>query len=168
MTYYTYDQGTKTLTLAPSTITTETAYIIKPSASQYATLFNPPAYPLAEDDVPPTPPEGKVAVPDGYELRNNKWYRTYRFEDIQPEPPIVHTYKRSYIAQWIRERGFWDDFKDLLAQSDDLQFMWEMSTEFDSNHPMWNNALLGVQQAFGFTDEEIAEMLHYGETGCLP
>ena len=165
MTYYTYNSETKSLTPAPSTITTETAYIIKPSASQYATLLNPPAYPLAEDDVPPTPPEGKAAVHDGYELRNNKWYKVYIFEDAAPETPTVHTYKRSYLAQWLRQNNHWYDFKDLLAQSEELEFMWETSTEFDSDHPMWQQAITGVKLALELSDEDIVSMLHYGETG---
>ena len=64
-------------------------------------------------------------------------------------------------------KGRWNDFKALLAQSDELAFMWETSTEFDSNHPMWKQALAGVKSAFNFTDKDIGSMLHYGETGKL-
>ena len=166
MTYYTYNSETKTLTPIPSKIETESALIINPSATQCAAL-DPPAYPLAEDDVPPTPPEGKTAIPDGYELRNRKWHPVWKYEDAPEPEPVIHTYRRSYIAQWIRMKGRWNDFKALIAQSDELAFMWETSTEFDSNHPMWKQALAGVKAAFNFTDKDIGSMLHYGETGKL-
>ena len=163
MTYYTYNSETKTLTPIPHKIETETALIINPSATQCAAL-DPPAYSLS-NDAPPTPPEGKVVVQDGYQLIDNQWHPVWKYEDMPEPEPAVHIYRRSYIAQWIREKGYWDEFKELIAQSDDLEFMWETSTEFDSNHPMWEQALLGFQQAFGFTDAEIKEMLYYGETG---
>lgn len=166
MTYYTYNSETKALTPAPTVIKTENAFIINPSAHQYATLLDPPAYSLVEDP-PPTPPEGKITVQDGYQLIDNQWHPVWKYEDAPEPEPVIHTYRRSYIAQWIRMKGRWNDFKALLAKSDELAFMWETSTEFDSNHPMWNQALAGVKAAFNFTDKDIGSMLHYGETGKL-
>ncbi len=116
-------------------------------------------------DNPPTSKRGYHVEQDGFDETETQIIIKYKQVEDSVHP--VRTFRRSYIAQWIREKGYWNEFKELIAQSDDLQFMWETSTEFDSNHPMWEQALLGVQQAFGFTDEEIEEMLNYGETGQL-
>ena len=79
MTYYTYSSTTKQLTPAPRTIR-EGDRITIPNAKRNASMG---AYPRGTD-TPPTPPEGKVAVPDGYELSNNAWVRTWRYEDAPP------------------------------------------------------------------------------------
>ena len=87
-----------------------------------------------------------------------------RYEQI-PLPPRIHTYKRSYLAQWMRAKGKWETFNGLLAMSEDLEFFWNTSTEFDSNHEKWGEILVGVKMALSLTDGEISEMLAYGETG---
>ena len=83
-TYYTYDRGAKRLSPAPRAIKTDTAFIVNPTAAQYAATG---AYPLGEP-LPPEPPEGKVAVPDGYELADGKWRQVYRYDDT-PAPTLA-------------------------------------------------------------------------------
>ena len=87
-----------------------------------------------------------------------------RYEQV-PLPPVIHTYKRSYLAQWMRAKGKWDTFKALLTNIEDLDFFWETSTEFDSDHSQWNDVLALVKNALSLSDEDLAEMLAYGETG---
>lgn len=87
-----------------------------------------------------------------------------RYEMI-PLPPVVHTYKRSYLAQWLRANGKWPAFAALLAADDNLAFMWTYCTEFDDAHPDWEAALEGIASALSLTDEKVDEMLAYGETG---
>ena len=82
-----------------------------------------------------------------------------------PIPHVVHTYKRSYLAQWMRAKGKWDDFKGLLGVSEDLGFFWETSTEFDSDHPQWGTVVTAVKSALELSDEDVEEMLEYGEHG---
>ena len=77
-TYYTYDTATKQLVPAPEILADAETTIINPGPEEYAKAN---AYPRGED-VPPAPPEGKTAVPDGYELSDNAWVRTYRFDDL--------------------------------------------------------------------------------------
>ena len=115
-------------------------------------------------DKPPDPQEGcyvrKTGLADEVDGRI-----VMRYEQV-PLPPQVHTYKKSYLAQWIRANGKWETFLGLLSQSDDLNFFWNTSTEFDSNHEKWGEILVGVKMALGLTDEEISEMLAYGERGA--
>ena len=82
-----------------------------------------------------------------------------------PIPPIIHTYKKSYLAQWMRANGKWGVFNGLLNQSEDLNFFWGTSTEFDSNHPQWNDVLAVVKTVLGLSDDDVISMLKYGESG---
>lgn len=82
-----------------------------------------------------------------------------------PIPPIIHTYKKSYLAQWMRANGKWEIFNGLLNQSEDLNFFWGTSTEFDSNHPQWNDVLAVVKTVLGLSDDDVISMLKYGESG---
>ena len=115
------------------------------------------------DKFPVEPPD------DGYHWEASEWVesegkivRTY-VQVITPEP--VHTYKKSYLAQWMRAKGKWETFLGLLSQSDDLNFFWNTSTEFDSNHEAWPTALYGIKVSLNLSDGDISEMLAYGETG---
>jgi len=117
------------------------------------------------DNVPPKEPGYKIII-EGLEENDFQIIVRYKYMPDDGEPgPEVHTYRRSYIAQWIRQNGKWDEFTALLEQSDDLGFMWDTSTEFDSNHPMWNQALADVKLALELSDAQIENMLRYGETG---
>ena len=82
MTYYTYNATTRTLTPAPRAVRVDGITYADPTQ---ATLRRAgiDAHPLAAD-TPPTPPEGKVAIADGYELTDGEWHRAYRYEDAPP------------------------------------------------------------------------------------
>lgn len=87
-TYYTYDSTTKRLSAAPKYATIDGAAVINPTREQCARM-TPPAYPIADPMPPaPTPPEGKSAVPDGYEPADTpngkEWRQKWRYEDAPP------------------------------------------------------------------------------------
>lgn len=90
------------------------------------------------------------------------------WEVVKAPPPPPRTFRRSWLAQWLRVHGKWDAFKALLSQSQDLEFFWETSTEFDENHPMWDDAVSGMKAALQLTDLEVQEFLEYGATGLEP
>ena len=82
-TCYTYDETTKRLTPAPKYATIDGAAVINPTREQCAQM-TPPAYPMGTS-TPPEPPEGKIAVQDGYEPVDtpdgNEWRQKWRYED---------------------------------------------------------------------------------------
>lgn len=91
-TCYTYDEPTKRLEVAKNYGTIDRAAVINPTREQSARM-TPPAYPLADPMPPaPTPPEGKIAVPDGYEPADTpdgkEWRQVWRYEDI-PAPTVA-------------------------------------------------------------------------------
>lgn len=90
MNYYTYSPATKRLILADDPADIDGALVVHPSREQNASIG---AYPLADPMPPaPTPPEGKVAIPDGYEpiatAKGKAWVRAYRFDDL-PAPTVA-------------------------------------------------------------------------------
>lgn len=138
--------------------TTETK--IRPSPNDYIQMGWLPVL-----DKAPSPEPGYTFQKTGYaDEISGKIVMEY---EKVPVPPVVHTYKRSYLAQWMRANGKWETFNGLLGMSEDLEFFWETSTEFDSNHPQWGTVLTAVKSALELSDEDIAEMLEYGERGNI-
>ena len=140
---------------------------LNPSAEDYASQGWLPV----STNIPPCEEEGFENVGIG------RWYVTNSVADgvtnriiaqryiTVPLPPAVHTYKKSYLAQWLYANGYWDAFKALLAQSADAAFFWETSTEFDSDHPQWPAIYGGIKAALQIPDEAAEEWLWYGEYG---
>lgn len=83
-TYYTYDSTAKRLVRAPDPATIDGQMVVHPSAAMYARIG---AYP-GRATTPPTPPEGTVAVPDGYVLDGGEWVQQWRFDDA-PAPTMA-------------------------------------------------------------------------------
>jgi hypothetical protein len=161
-TYYFYNALTKQLTPAKRVIVRpDGSRIANPTAEQCAAIG---AY-VPADDPAPTPPEGKVAIPDGYELRDNAWHRVWRYEDA-PEPQP---------RRWTRL-----SIKTALAQSEMLAAArtylsateiatgysaWEALTDCDyieegyPNAARWSALLDGAAAALGKTRAEIDAFL---------
>lgn len=143
-TYYTYSAETKRLARADRVLVVHGQTIVLGTADDFARyLF---AYPLALSAPTPEPPEGKIAVPDGYELvdtRNGKgWAQKYRFDDL-PTPTVADfdaameehlrnereargyttrepdAYANSSVPRWRQDAADWIDHRDnvmLFAQ----------------------------------------------------
>ena len=82
--YYTLNTTTRDLAPLELPIAVDGRQLLHPSPAQ-AAQFD--AYSRNNDAPAPTPPEGKIAVPDSWEVQDGEWVRTYRFEDAPPPPP---------------------------------------------------------------------------------
>ena len=84
---------------------------------------------------------------------------------IDRNPP--RTFRKSWLAQWMRANGKWDAFKALLASpgAEELAFLWETSTEFDEDHPQWEATIAEAKAALHLTDEDADAMLAFGAAG---
>lgn len=95
MQFYFYNKETKRLTPAKAVATINGALVVHPSAAQYASMGGDDpekgAYPLGATGLENLVPEGKVAVPDGYELQSGMWIKKFRYEDAPPPPPRCWT-----------------------------------------------------------------------------
>lgn len=122
-----------------------------------------------------TPSDG-MALTDGttystgsvflaYGADASKWHEIPESE-VPPGPQSPRTFRKSYLAQWIRASGKWDEFEAFLDSQSDFKFLWDYSTEFDENNQMWPMAIYGVQSAIELSDEDLNKMLEYGERGA--
>lgn len=84
--YYTLDSATHDLERLVPPISIGGRAILHLTPEQAAAL-DPPAYPRAEDYSSPTPPEGKLAEPDGWEVRDGVWHRKWCYVDA-PLPTL--------------------------------------------------------------------------------
>lgn len=121
-TYYTYDSTTKRLSVAPKYATIDGAAVINPPREQCARM-TPPAYPLADPMPPaPAPPEGKIAVPDGYEPADTpdgkEWRQKWRYEDT-PAPTLADfdAAMEAHLTVERSERGYTTREPDVYLNS---------------------------------------------------
>lgn len=167
MIYYTYNAETKSLTAAPRAVRVDDVTYANPTQ---ATLRRAgiDAYPAAAADTPPTPPEGKVAVADGYELADGEWHRTYRYEDAPPKEYDVYRFILALksldvtfdgqtmkaivpAVEWLKANGLYEEFVTIKTlREDDTDLMAAIST---------------LTSALGVTDAQVAEIMESAEVG---
>lgn len=132
-----------------------------------ATDFHLAGYLLLVDRPPSSPPsEGMRWAKTGRIVPSDGRYAWEYAQEALPAPP-PRTFRRSYLAQWIRANGKWEAFSAFLERPEaaDLKFMWEYCTEFDEDNEMWGQAAQALKAAMGLSDAEVESMLRYGETG---
>ena len=81
--YYTLNTATGELERLVPPITVDGRLVLHPTDEE-AALYG--AY-RREPDESPTPPEGKLVEPDGWEVRDGAWHRRWRFDDA-PLPAL--------------------------------------------------------------------------------
>ena len=127
-------------------------------------------YPLDESAPEPMPQDGYHMEPRfAYDSDETPARIVRSWAEVADPPPAPRTFRRSWLAQWMRANGKWDAFKTLLAApgAEDLAFLWETSTEFDEDHPAWGDAIAAVKGALSLSDGDADAMLDYGATGAF-
>ena len=149
------------ITYAPDTLRDGDSYIVAPRDADYDRLG---WLPVVEK-----PPK---YIPDGYHYErrdpvDEDGVITWQYVLVKDPPPPPRTFRRSYLAQWIRGSGKWGAFAAFLADpaAADLAFLWEYCTEFDEDAPQWPAALAAIKAALALTDAEADAMLEFGATG---
>ena len=152
MKYYTKNPTTKRLILQPNYITTEAGTTVNPSAAQWAAIG---AYPRA-DDPAPTPPDGKIAMLDDYEVRYGEWHALWRYDDAPPPPP--RTFSKLRIVSALTQAGVWDSVKQLLIARR-LYDLFLAAQEFAEANEYFAQGKSALQSALGWTDEQVEAVL---------
>lgn len=164
-TYYNYDNATKRLHIAPKYATIDGAAVINPTREQSARM-DPPAYPLADPMPPaPEPPEGKIAVPDGYEPVDTpdgkEWRQAWRYEDAPPPPPRTFSKLKLYAA--LAQMGLWDPLVAWLNtqtfEGVNAYTAFMLAQDLVEDHPMFEQWLAAAKVALGVTDEQAEAIL---------
>ena len=120
------------------------------------------AYPLAPDPAP-TPPEGKVAVATGYEVRDGEWHRTYRYDDAPPPPPVV--YSKYRLVRALQTEGVWLQVKEWLQSQDGAWDLYLAAEDISGDEPLLADGIAAVKELLGWTDEKVAQVLASAEIG---
>ena len=157
--YYTYNPSTRILSPAPNAVRTPQGIVCNPTAEQYAAIG---AYPLAVE-TPPTPPEGRVAIPDGYELRDSAWHRVYRYEDAPPPPP--RTFSKYRLVRALQTEGVWLQVKEWLQSQDGAWDLYLAAEDISEDEPLLAQGIAAVKQLLGWTDEQVAAVLDAAAIG---
>ncbi|MBQ1429499.1 MAG: hypothetical protein IIZ06_07505 [Kiritimatiellae bacterium] len=151
-TYYTYDSTTKRLTRAPDPAIIDGRMIVHPTAAMYASIN---AYPLG-DTTPPTPPEGKIVVQDGYELDFGEWRPHWVFDDAPPPPPRV--FSKLKIVAALTTAGVWAQAKEYIETAG-LYDLYLAAQDFAEDNPYFAQGRAALQTALGWTDEQVEAVL---------
>ena len=154
--YYTYSTETKRLTAAPKVVRYGGHLYGNPKPEHYALIG---AYPRGAS-VAPTPPEGKVAVPDGYALVANEWIQQWRFEDAPPAPPKV--YQTADVIEALMAHDVWPQCREWIEAQGLLDLVL-VTKEFTTDMENFDAIKQGLQTLLGWTDAQVAELLAEAE-----
>lgn len=164
--YYTLNSATRDLSPLALPIAVDGRLMLHPKPAQAAQFG---AYPRVADDAPPTPPEGKVAVPGGWGVRDGEWHRTWRYDPAPPPPP--RRWSRLSIKTALAQSGMLAAARAYLAGVEVAPGYTaaEALTDCDyieEGYPTaekWDAILDGAAQALGKTRAEIDAFL-----GAIP
>ena len=101
-TYYTYDENKKKLKVADRVTKVDGATVVLGDPADFARILG--AYPLDEEHAsPPSPPEGKHSVLNGYVVADSKWTPVYTYVD--DPPPTVDDFDSAMEGHLLAERS---------------------------------------------------------------
>lgn len=126
---------------------------LHPSTAQAAALG---AYTRNDDAPAPTPPEGKIAVPDSWEVQDGEWVRTYTYEDAPPPPP--RTFSKLRLVAALTEAGVWAQAKALIEQAG-LYDLFLAAQDFAEDNEFFAQGRAALQTALGWTDQQVDAVL---------
>lgn len=153
ITYYTYDEGTKRLTEAKRIIVVEGKTLILGRAEDFAKYLI--AYPLGES-TPPSTDDGCHAVPDGYDLKDGKWVRKWRVEELPPPPP--RTFSKFKVVRLLTEMGIWLKVRDYIVAKG-LYDLFLAAQDFKEDDQFFIEGLTALKGELGLADEQIENIL---------
>jgi hypothetical protein len=158
MKLYTYENNR--LTPAPTFVTIDGVPYSQPTQAtlRRAGIY---AYPLATESAP-TPPEGKVAVPTGYEVRDGAWHRTYRYDDAPPPP---RTFSKYRLVRALQANGVWDRVKAWLEATPGAYDLYLAAEDISGDEQLLSDGIAAAKEAFGWTDEQVAAVLDAAAIG---
>lgn len=162
--YFTLNSQTRDLAPLALPIAVDGRLVLHPP-SIVAAMYD--AYPRNDDAPAPTPPEGKIAVPDSWEVSDGKWVRTWRYEDAPPPPPRVFSKLRLYGA--LAEAGLWERFEAWLkTQTISGRNGWtafSLAQNITDDHPLFGPIFSAAKEALGMDDATAEAMLAAAEEG---
>jgi hypothetical protein len=162
-TYYTKEGNT--LKKVGSVILTAKGYVSNPTEADYAAMVDAngkpnPAYPRSEESfAPPKCDEGYHAIPDGYELKDGKWVKLWKVEELPPPPPRV--FSKFKVVRLLTEMGIWLKVRDYIVAKG-LYDLFLAAQDFKEDDEFFIKGLTELKAKFGMSDEEVGAILKEG------
>jgi hypothetical protein len=151
-TYYTLENGI--LKKVGSVIKTSRGWVSNPTAEDCASIG---AYPRSEESfAPPKCDEGFHAVPDGYDLKDGKWVKLWRVEELPPPPP--RTFSKFKVVRLLTEMGIWLKVRDYIVAKG-LYDLFLAAQDFKEDDQFFVEGLTALKGELGLADEQIEEIL---------
>lgn len=152
MTYYTLENNT--LRKVGNVIRTTKGWVTNPSVEDCAAVG---AYPRSEESfAPPAVDEGSRAVADGYDLKDGKWARKWRIEELPPPPP--RTFSKFKVVRLLTEMGTWLKVRDYIVAKG-LYDLFLAAQDFKEDDQFFVEGLTALKGELGLADEQIEEIL---------
>lgn len=154
-TYYTLENSN--LKKVGSVIKTSRGWVSNPTAEDYASIG---AYPRNEESfAPPKCDEGYHAVFDKYELKDGKWVKLWKVEELPPPPP--RTFSKFKVVRALTEMGIWLKVRDYIV-ANGLYDLFLAAQDFKEDDEFFVKGLTELKAKFGMSDEEVEAILKEG------
>lgn len=154
-TYYTYNEETKQLTPVKRVLRRDGKMLILGNPADFAKYLG--AYPRSEESfAPPACDEGFHAVPNGYELKDGKWVKLWRIEELPPQPP--RTFSKFKVVRLLTEMGIWLKVRNYIVVKD-LYDLFLAAQDFKEDDKFFVEGLTALKGELGLADELIEKIL---------
>lgn len=157
-TYYKTTDDNRRLVPAPKVLETTVDGHLVNIANPKPDVLVANGYHTLADEPTPTPPEGKVAVFDGYALdeTDGKWHAQYHVEDAPPPMPRKFSKLKCVVA--LTRAGVWDAVKAYIEQAG-LYDLYLAAQDFAEDNDYFTQGKAQLQTALGWDDEQVEAIL---------
>ena len=115
-----------------------------------------------ENPLPPAE-EGKHWEFDRYVVENGLTVKKYKLVDDPPAPPRV--FETADLVEALMEEGVWEAARAWIVERGILDLVLA-TKEFDESNQNFQAGKAALQQALGWTDEEVEELLERCKKGA--
>lgn len=137
----------------PDTLTINGRKVYNPQAVHYRIAGYLPVV-----DYPP-PSEHR----EGYHWERGAWQKvdgeiTRLWDEVSDPPPPPRVFVTADLVEALEEEGLWEQAKAWIVQQGKLDLVYT-TAEFDEDNKNFQAGKTALQQALGWTDEDVEELL---------
>ena len=119
--------------------------------------------PVVDEPPSQTPALGWHYEPRGWEEQDGAIRRVYA-EVLDPPPP-PKTYSKYRLVLALQNEGVWERVKAWLESIEGAYDLYQAAEDISGDEPLLAAGVEAAKEAFGWTDEQVAEILAQAEVG---